>query len=491
MEPPQKRVPGVYLVDVRSTRLKEKLAEEIVSVQETIPTCQNPPQITPVNSVVVTQLPQTEPKSPSTVPTQVKRVYKHIDSEDREIIIEMSQNGYSRKEISKCLKISYSSVSRIIVQSREGILKDGQRGGARNVKLTPDASKLINDSIIENPIVTVAKLTQKLNEHNFNVTESCVSKHMNHGGMEKHGYDKLTLKKVCVIGEARNSDTVKEQRINYIKHYLSIKTQGIPIIFIDESPWKVRVYNRYGRSKKGTPCIVEAPTERIENIVAIAAISNIKGVEQVDIIRGTVDATVFKNFIFKLLSKLTEPTALVMDNVRFHHDISIIDNIKEHGHYILFTATSSCELNPIEYVFSIWKSNVRSVEQKRSILEVINELSKGFVDIQPRLVRKCIQHVEEKLFPIALQKGNLQLKDTVKEFKILTSNTNSNETPVQREIKLNNNEITNENQKVFMPFPKPFTRKHTQINTQNDISESESSITLGFMSQFTQSSHLE
>ena len=128
---------------------------------------------------------------------------------------------------------------------------------------------------------------------------------------------------------------------------------------------------------------------------------------------------------------------------------------------------------------------------KVSRTKKINELSKGFVDIQPRLVRKCIQHVEEKLFPIALQKGNLQLKDTVKEFKILTSNTNSNETPVQREIKLDNNEITNENQSMFMPFPKPFTRKHTQINTQNDISESESSITLGFMSQFTQSSHLE
>lgn len=280
------------------------------------------------------------------------------------------------------------------------------------------------------------------------------------------------------------------QRVNYIRNYLSTKAQGVPRIFIDESPWKVRVYNRYGRSKKGTPCIVEARTERIENIVAIAAVSNIKGVEQVDIVRGTADAVVFKNSILKLLSKLTEPTALVMDNVRFHHDVSIIENIKSRGHYVLFTATSSCELNPIEYVFSIWKSNVRSMEQTVSISEIIDKLSKGFIDIQPRLVRKCIQHVEEKLFPIALQKGSLQLKETVKEFKILTADMNTRESTIQREFTLNNNEIANENRSVFMPFPRASTRRNTQTTTQHDNCDSES-ITLGFLSQSMQSSQFE
>ena len=291
-----------------------------------------------------------------------------------------------------------------------------------------------------------------------------------------------------IIGESRNSDTVKIQGINYIKQCLSIKAQGIQIIFIDKSPWNIRVYNRYGRSKKGTPCTVEAKTERVENLVAIAGISNIKGVEQVYIVRGTVDAIVFKNFILKRLSKLTEPTILVMDNVRFHHDTSIIEDIKHHGHYVSFTATSSCELNPIEYVFSIWKSNVRSVEQTKSVLDIIEKLTKGFIDIQPSHIRKCIQHVEEKLFPIALQKGNLQLKETVKEYKILTSNINSNEAPTQSEFTLNNNEMKNEDKSVFTPFPRPFMRRNTQINTQNDVSDSESSITLGFLSQSMQSS---
>ena len=43
----------------------------------------------------------------------------------------------------------------VIVQSRKGALKNGGRGGARNVKLTPDASKIINDSMVESPITTI------------------------------------------------------------------------------------------------------------------------------------------------------------------------------------------------------------------------------------------------------------------------------------------------------------------------------------------------
>ena len=70
----------------------------------------------------------------------------------------------------------------VIVQSQKGAFKNGGRGGARNVKLTPDASKITDDSIVKNPIITVSKLTKLLNEHNFNITESCVSKHINSGG---------------------------------------------------------------------------------------------------------------------------------------------------------------------------------------------------------------------------------------------------------------------------------------------------------------------
>ena len=49
-----------------------------------------------------------------------------------------------------------------------------------------------------------------------------------------------------------------------------------------------------------------------------------KEVEQADITREAVDATVFKNCTFKLLSKLTEPIALALNNIYFYHNISII-----------------------------------------------------------------------------------------------------------------------------------------------------------------------
>ena len=120
------------------------------------------------------------------------------------------------------------------------------------------------------------------------------------------------------------------------------------MILIDESPWNTRVYNRHGRSK-GTPCIVEAKTERTENPVATAGISILKEWNRRTLREDRTQ--LFQEFTLKLLSKLTEPTALAMDNGRLHHDVSVVDDIKGHGHCALFTATSSCELSPIERVF--------------------------------------------------------------------------------------------------------------------------------------------
>lgn len=100
MEPPQKRIPDVYLVDVRSNRSKERLAEEIASSHDAIPVYQNSPKIVPVDSIVVTGLPSVDPGSPPTPPIQEKRKYKQISFDDKKRIIKMSQDGLDWTEIS-------------------------------------------------------------------------------------------------------------------------------------------------------------------------------------------------------------------------------------------------------------------------------------------------------------------------------------------------------------------------------------------------------
>ena len=96
MESPQKRIPDVYLVDVRSARSKEKLAEEIVSTYDAIPVYRNSPQIVPIDSVVITELPRVDLGSPPTPPVQESGKYKQINLDDKRRIIKMSQEVYSR-----------------------------------------------------------------------------------------------------------------------------------------------------------------------------------------------------------------------------------------------------------------------------------------------------------------------------------------------------------------------------------------------------------
>ena len=79
---------------------------------------------------------------------------------------------------------------------------------------------------------------------------------------------------MCAIGGSRNSDTVKTQRINYVRQHLSISTRDPVILSMEVRGTQEIIIDTEGQ--RGTPCTVEAKTEGIENLVATAGISILK-----------------------------------------------------------------------------------------------------------------------------------------------------------------------------------------------------------------------
>lgn len=84
---------------------------------------------------------------------------------------------------------------------------------------------------------------------------------------------------------------------------------------------------------------------------------------------------------------------------------------------VLYTAPWSSELNPIEYVFSFWKSRVVVPPEVRELERILEYLSSSLRSIAGFEILRCVLHVEVKLFPLALRCEPLFLRRTVEQFR--------------------------------------------------------------------------
>lgn len=114
---------------------------------------------------------------------------------------------------------------------------------------------------------------------------------------------------------------------------------------------------------------------RGRNISVCAALTN-EGLVHFRALLGSYNTAEFVVFIQELMTRLPlGPKIMVMDNVRFHHAAPVRDAVESLGHEIFFLPPYSPQLNPIELLFSKWKSIIKreiSVFDTRRLLEVIN-----------------------------------------------------------------------------------------------------------------------
>lgn len=73
-----------------------------------------------------------------------------------------------------------------------------------------------------------------------------------------------------------------------------------------------------------------------------------------------------------------------MDNCKLHHSPEVEKLIEESGNHLIFNTPYSSPLNPIEYVFGLWKtrSETTCYEHREEILQRITDT---FYTITPRM----------------------------------------------------------------------------------------------------------
>jgi len=148
------------------------------------------------------------------------------------------------------------------------------------------------------------------------------------------------------------------------------------IISIDESSFDTHINSYCGWSEKGSRINIIKRKQRIRYSV-ISAISMNK-VINVTIIKGSVNSTMFIEFIKNVINKIQEDKVLFMDNARIHHSKLFTEYIETVTNKILYNVPYCSEFNPIEMVFSKVKSMVHKRTNNTELIGLHKNIKYGF-----------------------------------------------------------------------------------------------------------------
>ena len=236
---------------------------------------------------------------------------KHNDKMRRVAIELVIDKGKSQAEVSKNLNIPRSTLNDMIKRYRiHNDYEKGQREVARRIVLNDEIKSNLLQLIQDNCTVTLGSMIEKLN---LQVSQSTVWRWLKSLG--------ISFKMTRPVPQSRNSIPVKLERGNYATWYtnLPIDRRYGKVIFIDESPFSLRLLRAHGRSLVGTTPNPVVQNNRGPNITMILAVSAISLVHCEAIIDG-VNTAIFQQFLSKVHEVLGgEDFIIVMDNVKFHH----------------------------------------------------------------------------------------------------------------------------------------------------------------------------
>jgi transposase len=230
-------------------------------------------------------------------------------------------------------------------------------GGARNIKITPIITYFIRDVIEERPDTTLSQLrTNIMSKFGVTVATSTIA-----AVLTKIGF---TFKLIRNIPESRNIPATILARNVFSRDMLQNPPNNRRnLIYLDEAGFNLHLRRRQGRAMRGSRALLTVPNSRGRNISVAAAMSE-DGFLHHKVRLGAYNAVFFIEFLGELFQKLQQMGRhgcwLVLDNVRFHHTPAVSSFVQENNHVLKFLPAYSPMLNPIESLFSKWKSLLRT-----------------------------------------------------------------------------------------------------------------------------------
>ena len=189
----------------------------------------------------------------------------------------------------------------------------------------------------------------------------------------------FTDKLLIPVPQARNAPYNIEARKEY-----SARAAGWDrdtLVFIDETSFDRNLHRSRGRSKRGTVATYQALNSPGPGLKVCAAVSPSLGLVMYEPQLTAWNGDDFARFMTKLCAHpgmQQQSMKFVMDNVRLHHTEVVKDALRAQPiqHDIEFLPTYSPHLNPIEYCFHNWKTEIKHVDQlhdRRGLREQLDD----------------------------------------------------------------------------------------------------------------------
>lgn len=231
-----------------------------------------------------------------------------------------------------------------------GEVKAPPNKGGRPRSLPPVMVKALCDYLIEKPLLYLDELALCiLEDFDEEVTACSISR-----ALKREGWPK---KKAKQKARERNPE-LRDDYFHIISNYHSYQ-----LVFVDESGCDKRIgIRRTGWSPLGISPVQITKFHRDKRYHILPAYSQ-DGVLFSQIFQGSTDASLFENFIEKLLHHCGQypgpNSVLVMDNASFHHSERIKQLCSQARVHLVYLPPYSPDLNPIEEFFSELKAFIR------------------------------------------------------------------------------------------------------------------------------------
>jgi len=286
----------------------------------------------------------------------------------------------SLRKVAKIYQVSKSSLARWLKD--KGIKKVSKRDHSQRLQ---KVRNYIENLIANNPFTTLNEIKTSLKkELNIQRSLSSVLRDMKSS--------KITRKKISIKSQ------VPERTCSYDYANLCGVLKDPNTISIDECCFYVSENSRFGYSKRGKR--IEKHTNPYKNkkrtVSLLLAISR-KGIVNYQVSDKPFNSETFSNFILKL--DASKGTKIVLDNVQFHKSSQSRKAFEHKGFVPCFIPPYSPQYNPIEFVFSSLKSQVRHLNSQGNfsmqnllhnlsyVLE--NNISKSYNLVFNHCIKEC------------------------------------------------------------------------------------------------------
>ena len=256
----------------------------------------------------------------------------------------------------------------------------------------PEDKRVVCDAQAANNDASYEQLRQAWRAANPTSTR-CPSNDTIHKWLAEEDF---TNKRLIPVPQARNQPF----NINARKAYC-IEAAGWDrdtLVFIDETSFDRNLHRTRGRSKKGTVATYTRLNSPGPGIKVCAAVSPTWGLVMYEAQLTAWNGEDFARFLTALCQLPTmqhKSMRFVLDNVALHHtevarEVLAAQRIQ---HHVSFLPTYSPHLNPIEYCFHNWKTEIKHIDQLHDRRPLSQQVDESRVVITAELVTRILDHV--------------------------------------------------------------------------------------------------